>query len=156
MFFWYYSQTQKGYRCYNLVLRRYFTSANVSFLESIPYFFDTSLSVSVILYNYFYTFSFALTQSYATLLSAFPSSFTSLLMLLAVVDSHASFNFVSIFRSWVTSTLDFSGKVHILVNIRLANLSHIMSYLFHSHVLVLNKGITSPILYKFWDQIDIY
>jgi hypothetical protein len=33
-----YSSTQKGYRCYSLVLRRYFTSADVTFVESLPHF----------------------------------------------------------------------------------------------------------------------
>jgi hypothetical protein len=33
-----YSTTQKGYCCYSLVLRRYFTSADVTFVESFSYF----------------------------------------------------------------------------------------------------------------------
>jgi hypothetical protein len=33
-----YSTTHKGYRCSNLVLRRYFTRANVTFVESLSYF----------------------------------------------------------------------------------------------------------------------
>jgi hypothetical protein len=37
-----YSRTQKGYRYYSPVLRRYFTSADAIFLESTPYFFSVS------------------------------------------------------------------------------------------------------------------
>ncbi|KAF5470129.1 hypothetical protein F2P56_010663 [Juglans regia] len=44
-FFVGYSRTQKGYRCYSHVLRRYFMSANVTFFESISYFFDIASSV---------------------------------------------------------------------------------------------------------------
>ncbi|XP_042946560.1 uncharacterized protein LOC122279793 isoform X3 [Carya illinoinensis] len=40
-----YSRTQKGYRCYSPTLRRYFTSADVTFFESIPFFSNTSSSV---------------------------------------------------------------------------------------------------------------
>ncbi|KAG7990862.1 hypothetical protein I3843_02G045900 [Carya illinoinensis] len=40
-----YSRTQKGYRCYSPALRRYFTSADVTFFESIPFFSNTSSSV---------------------------------------------------------------------------------------------------------------
>lgn len=32
-----YSHTQKGYRCYSPLLRKYFVTANVSFFESTPY-----------------------------------------------------------------------------------------------------------------------
>jgi transposase InsO family protein len=42
-----YSTTQKGYRCYSPVLRRYFTCADVTFDESLSYFpATTSLSDS--------------------------------------------------------------------------------------------------------------
>jgi hypothetical protein len=42
-----YFTTQKGYRCYSAVLRRYFTCADVTFDESLPYFHaTTSLSNS--------------------------------------------------------------------------------------------------------------
>ena len=37
-----YSTTQKGYHCYSLVLRCYFTSADVTFIESLPYFPTTT------------------------------------------------------------------------------------------------------------------
>ena len=33
-----YSTTQKGYRCYSPVLRRYFSSADVTFVKSLSYF----------------------------------------------------------------------------------------------------------------------
>jgi hypothetical protein len=37
-----YSTTQKGYRCYSPVLRCYFTSVDVTFVESLPYFLATT------------------------------------------------------------------------------------------------------------------
>ena len=40
-----YSKVQKGYRCYSPSLRRYFTSADVTFHESCPYFPESSDSV---------------------------------------------------------------------------------------------------------------
>jgi hypothetical protein len=44
-----YSTTQKGYRCYSPVLRRYFTSVDVTFVESLSYFLvDVSSKVSTL------------------------------------------------------------------------------------------------------------
>jgi hypothetical protein len=44
-----YSTTQKGYRCYSPVLRRYFTSADVMFVESLSYFpIDASSEASTL------------------------------------------------------------------------------------------------------------
>ncbi|XP_042957788.1 uncharacterized protein LOC122293310 [Carya illinoinensis] len=40
-----YSRTQKGYHCYSPALRRYFTSADVTFFEFIPFFSNTFSSV---------------------------------------------------------------------------------------------------------------
>lgn len=41
-----YSRVQKGYRCYSPSLHRYFTSADVTFHESCPYFLEQSHPVS--------------------------------------------------------------------------------------------------------------
>ncbi|XP_076949068.1 uncharacterized protein LOC143621587 [Bidens hawaiensis] len=41
-----YSRVQKGYRCYSPSLHRYFTSADVTFHESCPYFLEPTTSVS--------------------------------------------------------------------------------------------------------------
>ncbi|KAJ9545430.1 hypothetical protein OSB04_025137 [Centaurea solstitialis] len=41
-----YSRVQKGYRCYSPSLHRYFTSADVTFHESCPYFLEHSHPVS--------------------------------------------------------------------------------------------------------------
>ncbi|KAJ4700914.1 Retrovirus-related Pol polyprotein from transposon TNT 1-94 [Melia azedarach] len=38
-----YSSTRKGYRCYSLVTRKFYTSMNVKFFEQIPYYSKTSL-----------------------------------------------------------------------------------------------------------------
>ena len=44
-----YFRTQKGYRCYSRILRRYFTSADVTFVESLSYFpVDASFEVSTL------------------------------------------------------------------------------------------------------------
>jgi hypothetical protein len=44
-----YSTTQKGYRCYSSVLHRYFTSVDVTFVESLSYFpIDVSSKVSTL------------------------------------------------------------------------------------------------------------
>ena len=50
-----YSRTQKEYRCYNPFTRKYFVSADVTFFESIQYFFPhipVTLSLSVSLPAY--------------------------------------------------------------------------------------------------------
>lgn len=37
-----YSHTQKGYRCHSPILRKHFTSSDVTFFESTPYFSNVS------------------------------------------------------------------------------------------------------------------
>lgn len=107
-----YSWSQKGYQCYNLVLRWYFASVDITFLESTPCFFNVNPpgdyfwvtvlhSTSCFKYLTLLIWTYFL-FSFRVIAPRFSRSIKSILLLPAATNSCASTIFVTVFRSGST------------------------------------------------------
>jgi hypothetical protein len=87
-----YSQIQKEYRCYSPILRQYFTSVNVTFLESTPYFSAIASRSDCLLVTLLRSTSYPeylILLSFKVIASTISRSLTSILMFLAGTCSYA-------------------------------------------------------------------